>query len=48
MKSIVTNRLTLIPIELLTDITNFRAALAAKILLCLNTFYYNKTLLLKL
>ena len=48
MKSIVTNRLTLLPIELLTDITTFRAAIAAKLLSCMNTFYYNNTLLLKL
>ena len=35
MKSIVTNRLTLLPIELLTDITTFRAAIATKLLSCI-------------
>ena len=35
MKSIVTNRLTLLPIKLLTDITTFRAAIAAKLLSCI-------------
>ena len=39
-----TNRLTLLPLELQTDITTFRAALAAKMLSCVNTFYYSNTL----
>ena len=36
MKSIVTNRLTLLPTKLLTDISTFRAAIAAKILSCID------------
>ena len=36
-----------LPIELLTDVTTFRAAIAAKILLCVTTFYFNTTLLLQ-
>ena len=38
-----TNPLKLIPIELLTDITTFRAAIAAKIISCITTFYYYLT-----
>ena len=52
MKIIVTNQWTditpLFPIELLTDTTNFNAAILTKIFVCITTFYYNNTLLLKL
>ena len=48
MKRIVTNRLTLLPVELLTDTTTVRATIVAETLSCITTFYYNGTLLLKL
>ena len=41
-----TKRLTLLRIELLTDITNFRAAIAANILSLITIFYYYTTLLM--
>ena len=42
------NQPTLLPKELLTDITTFKAAIATKKLSYITTFYYTKTLLLKL
>ena len=46
MTLIVTNQATDITIELLTDITTFKAAIAAKKLSCITTFYYSNTLVL--
>ena len=46
MTLIVTNQATDITIELLTDITTLKAAIAAKKLSYITTFYYNTTLLM--